>query len=412
MNGDGHRETTNLAFSLLKEIDPEFPLQNTTNIHLPFPFSSSTNNPTVGDSSAATDFYQDVELVDVEGSPVGNARDNPHSDEWDAIDDKAHYKEGDYAFTAFNHFIDIRKGKGLFDDFDGYSYERGSGSKDQHEHATEAAYEQKFLAGLLVQIINYFPDNIYLDEGLMWWYNDEYVHAPGQEWYRGCSNSVENYSYFMDRGVYSTVEEEAVDRFPRAQATGLTGEGGVPKSVFMPVDNLARYWFNRYKSERRSECLGPVMHAVQDASIPHHAAGCIGNWHGKYEAVLGDKLTGGWLSEANFKAEAKALFLTWMQNDRKPPGSLNQSDWGKIPMVNWSIDMLVTWIALNAYHEYSTTYGNFQNGFNENESSMRDLAKKAVAMSMLCICKAADYSFESMLNPKKVEEPALWLILQ
>lgn len=33
-----------------------------------------------------------------------------------------------------------------------------------------------------------------VDEALNWWLNDEYVHAPGQPWYRGCSPSVERYS--------------------------------------------------------------------------------------------------------------------------------------------------------------------------------------------------------------------------
>jgi hypothetical protein len=406
MKGTSHKETTGLAIVLLHEVDPYFPLQDA--IEPQFPVLSMKLS--LGDAAMATDFMQDTELVLVKGTPVGDARDDPHSDQTFAVDDHPHYKEGEYCFTAFNHFIDIRKGKGSFDDFDGYSYDRGSASQDQHEDATEAASDANYLAGLLVEIINYLPGSISLDEGLMWYYNDEYVHAPGQDWYRGCSSSVERYSYFRDQGTYSSVEEEAVKRFPRAQATGLSGEGGVPRSVFMPVDNLARYWFNLYKSERKPSYLGPVMHAVQDACIPHHAAGCIGNWHGKYEEVLDNKLCGGWATDSNFKKDVKSLFLSWMQENQNPPKSLTTNDWGLHPNISWSIDMLVTWMALNAYRQYVSTYGNFRNGYQENDSEMMDLTKKAVAMSMLCICKAVDYNFKKASVKCPIDEPAFWLL--
>jgi hypothetical protein len=400
MNQDSHRETTTLAYVLLTEIDPEFPLPNPIN--------------PIAEGAVQTDFMGDLELVDVEGNPIGNARDDPHKDELLAVDDKPHCEEEGYDFTAFNHFIDIRKGQGTFDDYDGYSYNRGSGSVGQFENATEAVTEMNKIVGLLVEIVNssLFPGNIMLDAALMWWYNDEYVHAPGQEWYRACSSSVEQYSYFRDKGVYSSLEQETLARFPMAQSVGQSNSG-VPYSVFMPVDNLARYWFNRYKSAtgsaKRPEYLGRVMHAIQDASIPHHAAGCMGNWHGKYEGAVGNKLVGGWATEKLFRENAKALFLSWMKEDQNPPKSLNISDHTRTPGINWSIEMLVTWMALNSFNQYTTTYGNFRNGFQQNDSAMKDLTTKAVALSMLCMCKAIDYKIEK--SSWQIQEPALWLLL-
>jgi hypothetical protein len=50
--------------------------------------------------AALTDYYKDLELVDVEGW-VGTGRDDPHRDEWDAVDDVPHYSARGKVFTAF-----------------------------------------------------------------------------------------------------------------------------------------------------------------------------------------------------------------------------------------------------------------------------------------------------------------------
>lgn len=389
----GHRRVTELAFLLLSEKYPSFPLLESKGI--------------VAQESVNTDSRKDLELVDVEGG-YSNARDNPHKDEPGAIDDKPHYRKEGHFFTAFNHFIDIKKGPGAFDDFDGYSYYHGSASIDEYESASEAE-EGSSLAGVLVTILEHLPfaPTICVDWALNYWLNDEYVHAPGQDWYEACSPCIEWYSYYADRGVYGSVEAEAKRRFPLAESTGRENKG-VPYSVFMPVDNMARYWFSRYCAERTPECLGPVMHAIQDASVPHHAAGYNGNWHQRYENELDRKISI-WQGDSAFLSDIRAFFDKWMKEDEDPPLLLNEDDWSKTPSINWRIDMLVTWLAINAYHAYTSVYDNFRQGYSRNDASMKTLAEKAVAISMLGICKTIDYHPRPTVSVP--DESWLWVIL-
>jgi hypothetical protein len=331
----------------------------------------------------AVDDYADLEFVDVEGGIGDGGRDDPHEDEWLAIDDRPHYGEDDCSLTAFNHFIDIRKGPGLFDDYDGYSYQRGSGSKEQYQDASDAAPSS--LARLAAKITGYK-----VDEGLNWWFNDEYIHAPGQPWYRACSPSIERYSFPGDMGRYASVEEESVARFPPANSTGAKGKG-IPHSVFMPVDNMARYWYGRFRDTHDPAALGPVLHAIQDASVPHHAAGCMGNWHADYEEDLDDSIAG-WLLDPGFENDVKALVAAWSQDDPSPPTSLSVDDWDETPAVNWPVEQLVTWLALNGYHEYAVTYDNFRNGYSLDTNSARKLTGLATAMSVLVLKKACSPS--------------------
>lgn len=128
--------------------------------------------------SAKVDEYRDLELVDVEGLS-SDARDDPHKDDaWYVAEDIPRYAHtlpllGTKCHTAFNHFIDIKKGPGQFDDYDGYSYCKGSASRGEYK-------------------LDLGPRP---DEAIIWYPNDEYVRAPGQSWYRGCSPSVERYSF-------------------------------------------------------------------------------------------------------------------------------------------------------------------------------------------------------------------------
>ena len=399
MLGGAHQVTTQLAFVLLGEINSTFPL-------LPY-------KDTVANESVETDRKRDLEFVDVEGGVGNGGRDNPHKDETWAIDDKHHYKEGEYFLTTFNHFIDIKKGPGKFDDFDGYSYEHGSAKKDQYQRAEEALQDP--IEHIILYFVNEFLaawpflPTVKVDEGLNWWLNDEYVHCPGHPWYRGCSPSVERYSYYTDKGIYTSIEAEAKKRFPLANSTGASGKG-IPYSVFIPVDNMARYWFASYEIEKIPECLGPVMHAIQDASIPHHAAGYNGNWHCRYEKDLNRKLYE-WVADPDpaFRDDVRSLFGQWMNEDSSPPTILNQNDWNKIPCINWRIDMLVTWLALNAYHAYDTVYDHFRNGYLVNEPSMKDLTEKAIAMSMLALYKAVGLRLIPALA-RRPDESWFWLL--
>ena len=93
------------------------------------------------------------------------------------------------------------------------------------------------------------------------------------------------------------------------------------------------------------------MHAIQDASVPHHAAGYLGNWHGKYES---DLRVEEWLNDPRFRNEVRDLVNQWNRVDTSPPQILRQDGWDLTPAINWRIDYLVTWVALNAYYAYAT----------------------------------------------------------
>jgi hypothetical protein len=360
MNASGHRMVTDWVLRM----------SNYT--------SDQSLRAAVVEESAKADEYRDLELVDVEGAS-SNPRDNPHKDApWYVADDIPRYSHsfpglGTFCHAAFNQFIDIKKGPGEFDDYDGYSYRKGSASRGEYE----------LVVGQRV------------DEALNWWLNDEYVHVPGQPWYRGCSPSVERYSFPTDRGIHSSVEAELLARFPLAVSQGASGKG-VPYSVFMPVDNLARYWYNINLFANFPLALGPVMHAIQDVSIPHHTAGLNGNWHRAYEDDVNNNIEQ-WLGDPDFRNEAKALSNQWYQAAGLPPQPMNYSDCGLIPSPGWSVDALVTWLALNAYREYDQTYGHFHNGYQFNAQSARELTKLAAAMGLFILTKATYDKFAILL---------------
>lgn len=383
-----HQTITEWAFDLLNSYFARFQLYVAKSV--------------VAKSNSGVDAVRDLEFIDIEaGIGGGHGRDNPHKNDgtW-TVDDEAHYREGGKSLTGWNHYIDIRKGSGKFDDFDGYSYMYGSGRVGQYEDASEHLYGFEWLAA---EITGYK-----VDEGLAWWFDDEYVHAPGHRWYRKgrCSPSIERYSYYQDKGRYSSMIEEAKARFPRGSAGARAGAGlvaGVPYSVFMPVDNMARYWFSNFTSTMNASSLGFVAHAIQDASIPHHAAGCHGNWHGTYELKLHKKLILDYITRgarfAEFGSEVKSLFEQWWNNDMSSPNRLTYSDRYKTPSRNWRIDMLVTWMALHAYHDYKTIYNNGKNGKSFNVQHAKELTTKATALTMLMLAKANDIAFPSGPSP-------------
>jgi hypothetical protein len=328
-------------------------------------------------AAAATDRFQDLELVD-----VSFGRDDPHTPEWNRVNDRPHYATNGFNHTAFNHFIDIKKGPGQFDDYDGYGYFRGSAHVEEYQGAEEDIGGWAHLAAELT--------GTKVDQGLNYWLNDEYVHAPGQPWYRRCSPALARYSFPRDLGVYPSKRAELAERFPLASAIGGYGRG-VPYSVFMPVDNLARYWFQRAVDactpNTMWRCLGPVLHAVQDASIPHHAAGYNGNWHQHYEQALETfvQKEGEW---AACRRQAASLLRAWLKRRARPPKRLGLRDARLKPALNWPVQHLVTWVALHAYRAYALVYGHFRQGFRPNPASMRRLFALAAAMGGLVLLKA------------------------
>jgi hypothetical protein len=159
--------------------------------------------------------------------------------------------------------------------------------------------------------------------------------------------------------------------------------------VFPPLDNLARYWFEQYRSTRDSADLGPVMHAIQDAGTPHHAAGYNGNWHERYEADVRAHIAQ-WLTDPNFADEIWRMVDTWRVDRSSLSKNLGPSDWGVQPSIGWRIDFLATWVALNSYRAYSETYQHFQAGYRFDEESAKSLTKLALAMCVLVLWKALD----------------------
>ncbi|MEW6517491.1 MAG: hypothetical protein AB1439_11395 [candidate division FCPU426 bacterium] len=333
------------------------------------------NGERLARASEATDAFQDLELVD-----VNFGRDNPHREEAGAINDRPHLTLDRRTLTAFNHFIDIQKGPGRFDDYDGYSYCRGSAHQGQYQAAHEVAGRWQVLLARL--------SGFKVDQAIHAWLADMYVHAPGRKWYRNCSPSLERYSYPQDQGRYAGKRAELAARFPLAEGRGRKGRG-VPYSVFMPVDNLARYWWGRFRQQsERIEHLGPVLHAVQDASVPHHAAGYNGNWHVQYENRL-DELARGWAKDPRVLAETRRLLRTWQgRPSAATRRRLDPADRERRPALNWPIQQSVTWLALHAFHEYRETYQCFRAGWAENRGSMRKLFVLAVALGAL-VLKAA-----------------------
>jgi hypothetical protein len=324
--------------------------------------------------SGETDHFHDLEFVHVRAG-----LDDPHRREWMTLDDHPHTTADNKSLTAFNHYIDIRKGPGRFDDYDGYSYWHGSARKDQYQNAEELVGGWAHLAGVLA--------GYKVDEGLSFWFNDEYVHAPGHPWYRHCSPALERYSFPQDKKRFGSIAEEMAKRFPLAESRGKKGRG-FPYSVFTPVDNLARHWYERYLKKGKWKHLGPVMHAVQDASIPHHTAGCNGNWHVQYEKAL-DRIAAQASRSQVFLERSRRLLARWERPDHRPPQArLGKASRLRRPAPNWDIRQLVTWMALHAYQEYEQTYKHFRKGYQINPESMELLLSQALALSALVLLKA------------------------
>jgi hypothetical protein len=220
MNAKSHRKVTLEVFSLLasqgRTVLPRFAA-------------------TAANEAVQTDYYKDMEIVDVDYDS-----DNPHKSSILTIDDDPHYAVGNHNMTAFNHFIDIKKGPGIFDDFDGYSYRKGSASKGQFMPATKA--KETWFPAFVDKVVRRLGFG--LDDAINGYLLDEYVHAPGQKWYRHCSPAISRYSNYKEKGRYKSAEDESKARFPRvtfsSRPTGSIVRGrGVPYSVFMPVDNLS-----------------------------------------------------------------------------------------------------------------------------------------------------------------------------
>ncbi len=366
MKETSHQLLSLFVFEQLKTVLGKFPLYD--------------KRSDIAKGSMAVDWQQDLELVEVSG----RLDSNPHNDEND--DNTTVNLTGQFAkmlgtnnfWTTFNHFIDIRKGPGIYDDFDGYSFDRGSAKGNQYETLGHKLQDAGKAADSVSNMFEQFHGKDFrsmpVDRAIMAYLGDHYVHAPGFNGYRDCSSSIERYSFHQDKGEYDSVEEESRSRFIRDY-------NGVPASVFMPLDNMARYWYLKFRQRRDPQAVGFILHALQDASIPHHAAGCSGNWHASYEEQLAKNIVI-WQRNGQLVQEVQSYYNQFEGVDEVPPTSLAIDDWNKVPKSNWAIEWMVTWMALNAYQSYREVYNNFETGFDENKRNMLDLTAKSTALCM------------------------------
>lgn len=389
-----HQRLTVFAFDILREMYPEtfdrFSRLSGVDQHIrgmeyenisyapPKPPADTGLVERVAWEALAPDCYRDLEFVDVDLS-----RDDPHDSRVLENSDEATYSTKDDPlvgtlfelfgyihnnYTALNHFINIGSyGKSAFDDYDGYSYQFIK--KYGNQYQSDAKLFGKAL-----------------DEGVMWYYNDEYVHAPGQQWYDGCSPSVQRYSYPTK---CPDPQEEPGARFPLAKCVGHE-DCGIPYSVFLPQDNMARYWFGRFLKTKDPLDLGPVMHAIGDACIPHHAAGYLGNWHQAYETEIESNVSDV-VGSASDRSEIESLVRIWDRVDGDPPESLAPGDYERTPAINWSIENLVTWVALHAYRQYMQYYEPYYRSNGKHvifDDRARESIVLATAMKVLVLKKA------------------------
>lgn len=378
MQGNSHDLATRFAFRLLRAKDPALPSLSMADL--------------VAKKAVETDAFDDLEFVNVDGGYLlNNPLDDPHREEVRTIDDAPRYVVDAFGMrqptTGFNHFIDIEKGSAAaeFDDYDGYAYERGSASKNQCQ---SAALDPGIgnLGALARALCAVTGAPLHVDAVINWWLNDEYVHAPGSRWYRTepeCSPCVRAYSRFYEMKRFPTLEAEAAARFPASGSVGVKGKG-IPYSVFLPVDNLALAWLERFRATADAGALGPVFHAFQDACIPQHAAGCNGNWHSHYEREI-DANIASWLDDPLFVGEVEQRFAAWWMDDPTPPRSLDR-DGDATPARSWPVDMLVTWLAIRAWREYRRTYRD-KKVFSFDATAARELTADAVALSLVVLAR-------------------------
>lgn len=348
-----------------------------------------TKKQAIIEASKKIDQFKDLEFVDVEGGIIGSGRDDPHVNNTGPFDDTSSYKKMGHDLTTYNHFIDIRKGTGLYDDYDGYSFYRGSASLGCDGDTSdvvgdtigncldEMSFDYEKVAG---------ADEKNLDRNIMYGINDEYVHATGRKWYRDCSPALGRYSYYNENKSFLSLADELKSRFPLAQSTGEK-DMGIPYSVFMPVDNLGRYWYERVILSKSLQHIGTAMHGIQDATVPHHAACYSGRYHRTYEIELNDFIEQTCFESETFKDTVKMFLEQWLKSKTPDPKKLSLKDKSLIPSKNWRIDHLITWLALHAFDSFEHVYQGFLDKKSLVEDNAMTLTALATAMSTLMLVK-------------------------
>ncbi len=170
------------------------------------------------------------------------------------VDTKYHIEDDGETryFTSLSHFMNAQHGEGYWDT-NGYYYHTSN----------QSGKDKKAMASFWVTLCDVEIDNSPGYSPAYWWYSDP------------------------DRKVSFAVYQE-------------NAEKEIQHTRFMPIDNMARRgydWFvhHVYGYPHRDEALrllGRVFHAVQDATVPHHVLGLMGEGHGEYEDYVSVQYVG------------------------------------------------------------------------------------------------------------------------
>jgi len=126
----------------------------------------------------------------------------------------------------------------------------------------------------------YFDDGLGSDDEMLWselawWFDFSLIPIANND---VCDSNR--------RGpAYNYQFQQSDDDHPetRMQSPHYFGSQNIMDTVFSPVDNLAKYGWDKWKSTRDIFYLGHVLHAVLDASSAHHTVCTLGHNHKEYE---------------------------------------------------------------------------------------------------------------------------------
>lgn len=172
--------------------------------------------------------------------------------------------------TSFLHFVDTTKIGEYNDEWDGYSC----------DSAKDIEYEIQDIPAL---------DDEYVDSMTCDYLGNP--DGPGVGDPEGYLHLNPDYSPALYRYITvpagSSACEEVATRFCRNNCDDICDSGAdglwLEDVDFPPASNLGRYWYTQWIDTENPLFLGPVMHAVTDATVPHHASGYLGNWHRQFE---------------------------------------------------------------------------------------------------------------------------------
>jgi len=183
---------------------------------------------------------------------------------------------GNYSFTMFSHFLNVRDGP-VFFKHRGYSY---TWVKSNKNRGCAAAGFKDYMV------------NVFIEDG------------EGIFDFNASSTPLNRYRQPLRE---LTTIEEADRQFKQT----------IPFIEFWPLTNVVRYWWEDFLrvNERSSKdhlpynlnSLGPVLHAVADSTVPFHATGLSGCGHVEYETNIETWMEKGMLYD-------KKSVRTWLTN--------------------------------------------------------------------------------------------------